>query len=365
MSEHSKNVSKQTVEAIQAAAKRACDGIREDADQAIADLKSRADALYQIEIEGNGRFAGKGDHLFAREIDLTRGFPGKARLGGAAIHLSSGERWGIGSGPNGIDGARLEQGKRYRMIVAFQQLGEDPAKGKICASCKGPIEDSRPNCNKCRACDGGSSFRQQLLCTICKKAKREQDVKDGVCSQCEADAIKNGDRIESVEETGPRRELYGPRNMKKLLNEAYGELECCCNGMEEKWADTCLKCRIEQFNGGQGNRTFRIAEQTQISERTKKIMTKVGYAGRSGSLNNEQSLADQLQKIRDARHCMVCNDEIYMGNCCSEACVKKWMTSIKKANTAMSEGRRACRNCGEWHEFKSNYCGKCDLDNKA
>lgn len=165
MNEHSKRTTEQAIEAIQAAAERACDGIREDADQVIADLRSRADALYQIEIEGNGRFAGKGDHLFAREIDLTRGFPGKARLGGAAIHLSSGERWGIGSGPNGIDGARLEQGKRYRMIVAFQLLEDEPASGPI------KIEVT------------------SIQCMSCHKSKRPQDLRDGVCSQCELDAI--------------------------------------------------------------------------------------------------------------------------------------------------------------------------------
>jgi len=126
MSEHSENVSKQAVEAIQAAAKRACDDIREDAQKMISDLGMRAEALYQLEIEENGRFIGKGDHLFATEISFyANGLP-RAPLSGAAIHFTDGARFPIGSGPVGLsDGPKLERGKRYRMIVAFQELKEE------------------------------------------------------------------------------------------------------------------------------------------------------------------------------------------------------------------------------------------------
>ena len=123
MSEHSKNISERAVRAINEAADRACANIREDAQKAIGDMEARAEALYQIEIEENGRFIGKGDHLFATEIDL-KSYGHDLQIGGANLEVN-GYRFQIGSGPmTGNSGPELKQGKRYRMIVAFQELKE-------------------------------------------------------------------------------------------------------------------------------------------------------------------------------------------------------------------------------------------------
>jgi hypothetical protein len=59
-------------------------------------------------------------------------------------------------------------------------------------------------------------------------------------------------------------------------------------------------------------------------------------------------------------HCKNCRTEIYIGNCCGEACTKAWMAEIEAAHRSKSKGRRFCKRCAQPHEMKSNFCGKCD-----
>ena len=89
MEDHAKNVSKQAVIDIEKAVESSIDSIRRDADQAIADLKSRAEALSLAQKLNGSLDPGLPGLLFATEI-AAGGNAGVGIRNGAADPTSRG-----------------------------------------------------------------------------------------------------------------------------------------------------------------------------------------------------------------------------------------------------------------------------------
>ena len=73
-------------------------------------------------------------------------------------------------------------------------------------------------------------------------------------------------------------------------------------------------------------------------------------------------------KDKNPLRCKTCHEAIYFDltpagvaapQCCSEACTKKWIATIKRAHRDLSKGRCFCNNCGAAHEMKSDLCAVC------
>lgn len=64
-------------------------------------------------------------------------------------------------------------------------------------------------------------------------------------------------------------------------------------------------------------------------------------------------------RVTPSLECKNCLTAIEHGNCCSESCTKEWMATMEKAHRDKSKGRSFCKNCGQPHELKSNYCRDC------
>jgi hypothetical protein len=264
---------KASIAAINEAAERACTNIREDAKKAIGDMEARAEALEAIEVD-HCRFIGEGDHLFATEIDL-KPYTHDIQLGGANVEMH-GYRFQIGSGPvTGNSGPELKQGKRYRMIVAFQELATVSEMFAEAAASSWANRSHIPYFDFDNQEARVHAEQREAISERSKAGCAAVDSSMDHCAYCWT--------------VVPKQDLGGP-------NDAW-----------------CAEC---------------------------------------------QSKAQHKQEYT---RCKACNAEIYFGNCCNEVCTSEWLKMIRKANTAMSKGRRACRRCGSWHEFKSNHCNKCKL----
>jgi hypothetical protein len=111
MSNHEKTTLEHAVREIASSVERACEQIRKDARKTIADLRSRANAISDLETTPITSF----DRLFATEIVTTRHGDLPLPLANARIEFLHGIGMSIGA-PTGAAG--LPSGKRFRMIVA-------------------------------------------------------------------------------------------------------------------------------------------------------------------------------------------------------------------------------------------------------
>lgn len=379
---------------------------------------------------------------------------GSIPLSGALVKFTNDLHWFIGAGsPLNEKGSQLFPGRRYQMTTTFRELVKEKApapcdydrdarwlcvggKGHegICVPAPGAGECSTCRANGCNSSDCSCGCHGSY-CESCSASAGDLKWPDGLCSPCDDQANGKATQASTQEEGAALRQVLGREavalregiedllhdnyshkvnsalqrlldNVRKeesefyieranLLGEARADLECLCNGMEEKDSECCLRCRIRKHFG----ESLFLGTWAEPKEEPKEISF-VGYEQDECSKcrscgcvcdcdchlpvfttpSKEEPAPKEKPLCINAHpkwcnnnyhppecpslgfdcnpvqlHCKVCNVKIDVGNCCSEQCTKKWVNTRNFAGDP-----RLCRKCGTPHEMKSNYCGDCD-----